>query len=610
MSPQEMADNPRKLVEEVLSPKMTKAIWSYGYDKALPVSVQDFELSAVLPAVFYMFRFGLRRGPGKFLDSYGIKNNAPGRGRGKATVNCVAETLSKTDGFREFDSETERAILGDFLLCYCLGNIKHLPGRDEQIQRVAPAHYMASWIDLPDKVTNLRFVPEMIVAMLADQKGEFVVQEENRKTWFPVGRQYDENILLRAFSQGVTRHGDFLSDLSSDRFDENDLTVGLDQILMIRLAQQLKNAPDLMRGRENGAISNQRPISEVAACNFSEDIRRFLRGYAHLVPRHTLVETLESCISLGLTTILTSTVDLLFDWSATGTVLSQEDQHPAPLFVDCSNGVDRRLRTRAEQSMDDFMRRMERFPVLLMTLRLLDYQASSNRVIKQSQIPTRPYATEWINLLGELLHGRHTQSQRITGSMEDMAERLAEELTADHLAGDYGDIAEVIDDATNQENPIWRLADGLILLMGRAPYNKLMSLLDSSLLTGRPNGLATKRTTSRSIGGSSTRRRRDVRSIVFTDAVLEYLVHLHLLRKGNKPGIQALPFREFLRTLRERYGFYVDTAPPGITISNEALQRNRAILERRLRDLGLLVGVNDAEAMKRLRPRFAINGIG
>jgi len=28
------------------------------------------------------------------------------------------------------------------------------------------------------------------------------------------------------------------------------------------------------------------------------------------------------------------------------------------------------------------------------------------------------------------------------------------------------------------------------------------------------------------------------------------------------------------------------------------------VLERRLRDLGLLVGVNDAEAMKHLKPRF------
>ena len=41
-----------------------------------------------------------------------------------------------------------------------------------------------------------------------------------------------------------------------------------------------------------------------------------------------------------------------------------------------------------------------------------------------------------------------------------------------------------------------------------------------------------------------------------------------------------------------------------MTISNDLLHANRAVLERRLRDLGLLVGVNDAEAMKHLRPRF------
>ena len=157
---------------------------------------------------------------------------------------------------------------------------------------------------------------------------------------------------------------------------------------------------------------------------------------------------------------------------------------------------------------------------------------------------------------------------------------------------------------TSQENPVWRLADGLMVLMGRKPHSKFMGMIDSSLLTGRPNGLAAKRTTTRGLAGSTTRRRRDLRSLVFTDSVLDYLVHLHLLKSGNKPGVRALSFGKFLEVLRERYGFCVDTAPPGMTISNELLQRNRAILERRLRDLGLLVGVNDAEAMKRLEPRF------
>ena len=593
-----MADSARKLVEEVLSPGVTREIWSGNYHKALPVSIAEFELSAVLPAVFYMFRFGQRRGGGNFLKTFGDKNGSPSQIRRSATIERVAETLSGKAEFDGFDGETEKSILGDLLLCFCLENTKHNLGRDQQIQRVAPAHYMATWIDLPQSVSHLRYVPEMIVAMLADQKGESVGQSENKKlTWFPVGKKFEENVLLRAFSQGVTREGS-LGDLAADRFKE-DHTVGLDQLLMIRLAQELKTAPDKMRGKEAGPISNQRPIAENAAQNFSEDIRRFVRSYAEPAPRYALVEMLESCIAIGLTTILTSTVELLLRWSDTGAVPDREEQLPAPLFVDCSNGVERSIRDAAEQSMDDYMRRMERFPVLLMVLRLLDYRARDNKRIIREDIATRPYATDWLNLLGDLLYDRHRQARRILDRIEDDADKLA-----DGLADDYPEVAEILNNDTSQENPVWRLADGLMVLMGRMYQNLFMGMLDSSLLTGRPNGLAVKRTTTRGLGGSTTRRRRDVRSLVFTDSVLDYLVHLHLLKSGNKPGVRALSFGEFLDILRERYGFHVDIAPSEMTISNELLQRNRTILERRLRDLGLLVGVNDAEAMKRLSPRF------
>ncbi len=595
-----MADNARKLVEDVLSPGTTREIWSGNYDKVLPVSVQEFALSSILPAIFYMFRFGQRRGRGNFLKTFGKKEGSPtpSQIRRSATIERIAETLSSTGELDGFNGDPEKAILGDLLLCFCLENVRHSLGRDQQIQRVAPAHYMASWVDLPQDVGHLRFVPEMIVAMLANQKGESVGQSDDKKTWFPVGKKYEENVLLGAFSQGVTREGS-LGDWASDRFKEAH-TVGLDQLLMIRLAQQLKAAPDKMRGKEGGPISNQRPIAEQAARNFSEDIRRFVRAYAEPVPRHALVEMLESCVAIGLMTILTSTVELLLRWSETGDVPARKEQHPAPLFIDCSNGVERSIRDAAEQSMDDYMRRMERLSGILMVLRLLDYQARNNRKIKKEDIATRPYATDWLNLLGDLLYNRrHSEAQRIRYSIEDMAERLAEK-----LEDDYPEATEILGNVDNQPNPVWRLADGLMVLMGRKPRLNFIGMIDSSLLTGRPNGLAAKRTTTRGLGGNTTRRRRDVRSLVFTDSVLDYLVHLHLLKSGSKPGTRALSFGKFLEELRERYGFHVDIAPSGMTISNELLQRNRTILERRLRDLGLLVGVNDAEAMKRLESRF------
>lgn len=602
-----MSDSVRKIVEDVLSSHMTREVWSGNFHKALPVSLQSFELSEILPAIFYMFRFSDRKGKGKFLETFGSKDGTPSQRRRSATIERVAERLAAADDLAGFEGEVETAILGDLLLCFCLENVRHGLGRDKQVQRVAPTHYMASWVDLPQSVTNLRFVPEMIVAMLAGQGGEHVERNGNRKqTRFAVGEGYEDNVLLRAFSQGVTRaDSGLLAAPTSDLFDE-ETSVGLDQLLTIRLAQQLGKAPDKMRGKDAGPISNQRPIAESAAQDFSDDMRRFVRAFAEPAPRHALVEMLESCIAVGLTTILTSTVDILLQWAEKGAVPRRDEQRPAPLFVDCANGVDARIRARAEQSMDDVMRRMERFSVVLMTLRLLDYQARGNRKIKKQNIPTRPYATEWINLLGDLLHRRHEQASRIHDSLEEKAENLAERLKAD-----YPETARILDDEGSQPEAVWRLAEGLMTLMGpKFARDNFMKMIDSSLLTGRPNGLAEKGTKRRTVPseGAVTSRRREVRSIVFTNAVLDYLVHLHLLPAGNKPGVSVLSLGRFIDGLRQRYGFHVDAAPPGMTISNDLLRKNRAILERRLRDLGLLAGVNDAETMKRLRPRFEPTG--
>ena len=311
---------------------------------------------------------------------------------------------------------------------------------------------------------------------------------------------------------------------------------------------------------------------------------------------------LESCITVGLTTILTSTVEVLFQWEATGRVTDVDAQHPAALFVDCSSGADDRLRLRAEQSTDDLMRRLERIPVILMTLRLLDYEARSRSRIKLQKVATRPYATDWLNLLGDLLHDRHPEAQRVALLIEDKAEKLA-----DRVAGDHEDVASMLrDDPDDGPHPVFGLAGGLMALMGRQPREDLTKMVDSSMAVGRPNGLAIKRPTTRGSGPETRRRRRDVRALVCTNSTLEYLVHLHLL-PGPKGGVRA-SIVSFLDFLREDYGLHVDTAPPGMTISNEVLGRNRATLERRLRDLGLLIGVNDAERMKRLTPRFEVAG--
>lgn len=587
----------RSIVDDVLSRAMTREIWSGNYEKALPLSVQDFDLSAVLPAVFYMFRFGQRRGKGRFLEAFGIESGTTKDRKRSATIERVANKLAETETIEGIHDGAAQAILGDMLLCFCLENSKRALGRQEQVQRVAPVHYMSSWVDLPDSSAHLRYVPEMIVAMLANQKGEFVQpNQDGDRTWFAVGRGFEDNVLLKAFHQGVVREGP-LGDRNADRFREETL-VGLDQLLMIRLAQQLRSAPDKLRGGDGERISNQRPISEQAARYFSDDIRSFVRSYAGFIPRHAFVDLVESCMAVGLTAIVTSVVRLLFDWAVTGEITKRSEQQPIPLFVDCSNGIERSLRVLSEQSMDDFIRRIERFPVILMALRLLDYRARYDGRIKKLNIQTRPYATEWLNMLGELLYERRKESGAILYDLESKAAELAE-----RLQEEYPDAAELLKKEDSQPNAVWRLAEALTLLQGRRNTQKhVLHLLDSALMIDRPNGLARKRSISRRSGSSA--ERREVRSLICTDSVLDYLVHRHTLRNGNKAGHRSLSLRDFLDILHERYGYCIDQAPPGMTISNETLRLNRIVLERRLRDLGLLTGVNDAEAMKHLGPRF------
>jgi hypothetical protein len=588
-------------VDEVLGRGMTRELWTSNYEHVLPISVQDFDIAAMLPAVFYMFRFGVRRGKGKFAETFGGEGGTQRARRREATTQRVASVLAQADSFCGFGDEVTRAVLADLLLCFCLENRNRALGRGEQVQRVAPAHYMASWIDLPDHVAHLRFVPEMIVALLADQEGPYVeTNQDGDKTWFAVGRGFEDNVLLKAFHQGVVREGQ-LGNRTSDRFQE-ETQVGLDQLLMIRLAQQLGQPPDKLRGKESKGdkISNQRPIAEQASRDFSEDIRHFVRRYAEAIPRHAFVELLESCMSVGLTTIVTSTIEIMFEWAKTGVVRQRSEQSPASLFVDCSNGVDPRLRGLAEQSLDDYFRRVEYIPAILMALRLLDHSARYDPKLKKLEIPTRPYATQWLKLLGDLLFERQSEAALILSGLERKAQELAE-----RLAEEYPEATAILQNEETQPSPVWRFAEALTLLQGRkSTQNNVMSLLDSASLMNRPHGLATKRAVIRKSLPGDTAKKRDVRSLVFTDSVLDYLVHRHVLRTGNKHDVHPIAFQDFLGMLRQRYGFCVDVSPPGMAISNEQLRSNRLTLERRLRDLGLLVGVNDAEAMKHLRPRF------
>ena len=86
-----------------------------------------------------MFRFGYRRGKGKFLETFGGDASVARERKRTATVERVAAKLSERDTFEGFGGETEQAILGDLLLSFCLVNLSPGAGCDMWPQNLCGA---------------------------------------------------------------------------------------------------------------------------------------------------------------------------------------------------------------------------------------------------------------------------------------------------------------------------------------------------------------------------------------------------------------------------------------------------------------------------------------
>ncbi len=516
-----------------------------------------------------------------------------------ATIWSVSGKLSQNQKhFEGFNTEVQKDILGDLLLCDSLENKKHKEGHLEEVQRAFPVHFFASWLDLPKQVAHLRFVPEMLICLLANQsEGQRVLPESSQKP-FRVGVDPDHNLLLKIFGKGV-QFGRNSADLRADSFDETS-SVTLEELLMIRLAQACDEAPETLRARQGGSaeILNSWPISQRAAFALRADFTRFLSVYGEAIPRRSITPMLESLIGIRLMNIFLESCAIMVSWDETGRVLPAEEQRPFPIFVDASNGIDTRLRDLSEQSFDEVTRLYDQASIALMGVRILDAKARFNRKLKDF-IPNGPDTSDWLNLLGAIRNETHPASEVILNDLFEKIESLADRLESEEIDAEAVSILRGPD---ANRDPVRVLSDSLCLMMGDMLIRtKQLMFLDSCLMINEPHGIGRKRRVSRSIAGRK-RKTIDVRSAILPNTVLETLVHLHLsMHEG------VLSFIDFLKILREYYGLWVDECPPGVAASREDLLNNRAMLEKRLRDLGLLVGVNDAEFMKHLRPRYKTN---
>ena len=594
-----MTSDFRRVVESVLSDHMTSQVWTGNYSPVFPFTPQSFSVGALLPMILYLFRWGHRRGRGKFEAAFGAN--------GKPTIRSVADRLAQEATMSGFDSEVGGLVLSDILLTSALENRRHSESHAEQVQRCFPTHYLSSWIDLPSSAGHLRGVPEMIVALLNGQPSGATVEPFQERGRYRVGSRVQDNELLQFFAPGVSTHGEFKNSSKSDRFDET-AQVGLDQLIMIRLAQICGEAPSKAAGRgEKGPIPNQRPIAKRAADIFREDLLTFLECYGpgtH-TPRGSLISMVESGLAIGLTTVLLSTIGIMTRWSETGYIENNTPNAVFPIFMDCSSWTDTELRDLSENSSGLLRQAMGRLPAILMYARLLDYYVRYKSDIPQAALPSSaPDATAWLELLGEFLTRTNEEARDAEKFFRGLSRELIEAAGAEP---DFQIFSELLGAEMDRGMHGRSLAEALNAAFiqtggGRDLLNKFLT---SALMIDENNGLARRRQAvanrARSRGGQRT---GDVVSFVLSNTALEYLVHRHIRRTGKGRKARSLSYPQFLEILRLQYGFYIDRAPPNMQAPSELLQRNRRMLERRLRDLGLLTGVNDAEQMKKLKARY------
>lgn len=594
-----MASDARKIVDSALGNHMTAKIWTGNYSPVFPFTPQDFAIGALMPMILYLFRWGHRRGRGKFNATFSPPV-------GKPTVRSVAERLTQSEKFVGFESEAGHTILGDLLLTAILENRRHAEGQDEQVQRCFAPHYLASWIDLPVDAANLRGVPEMIVALLSDQTKGVSLEMDARSGRYPVGARIQDNEFVAAFAPGVEVEGNLRTNLRSDMFDEVAL-VGLDQLLTIRLAQQIGEAPSKAVGKgQPGPIPNQRPIASRAVAQFRSDFLVFFDSYGRrgTVPRLSLLPMLETAIAIGLTTIILSTVHILEKWQSEGSVPDAREQQPWQLFIDCSGSADPQLRDLSEQSGDLVRQQLQRVSPLLMYMRLLDFFVSteSDLASQKNGLPAQaPDATEWLNLLGHIAQGGHDESRDAEKFFRNACRKLVQASDPDQPTDLRLDILG--NDGDGRRHGV-RLAEALTLAFEKPSSSRIQDAFFSALMVDEPHGLARRRRIVLRKALPGGRKTVDAPSFVLTNTALEYLVHRHLRHDGKGRKARELSLPNFLALLREQYGFCIDQPPSNMIVPNELLQRNRRVFERRLRDLGLLTGVNDAERMKKLRTRY------
>ena len=120
-----MPNSARAIVRDVIPRRMADEIWSARYDKALPISFNAFELSAVLPVGVLHVPIRAASRPGRVSKDLRTGRRVPSRNDGgQPPWNGLPGSCRPAPTSTALAAMSSRAILGDLLLCFLSGELR------------------------------------------------------------------------------------------------------------------------------------------------------------------------------------------------------------------------------------------------------------------------------------------------------------------------------------------------------------------------------------------------------------------------------------------------------------------------------------------------------
>jgi len=387
----------------------------------------------------------------------------------------------------------------------------------------------------------------------------------------------------------------------------SDATLDVETQALLRLLDQVEDAPDTRTGRESVP-----PLCVGSADLLAEDVQRLL-FYQDRVPRSVMVEYLKILLSfhlaiyhLRLLKLLPALVkrqggDPLCDpGSCPMNPRSVDDPHggcpyQVQLLVDVGGVANSAVSDLAERSADTHYRRIPAFvKAYFGTRKLDDFAGDLARRGKLNRPTSGQFAVgEVLQLLGASHREEREKffGQRIYGVIQDA--RAGE----DELDPELKAVAEM------RLSEFDTYIEMLIAVRGSFHRRYIIECLDSLLMKNRPGALL-----------AQGRTKHAPRRFVLDSRLLEVLLPIAVLQPGGAFGYYTGELRidELLTLLRERYGLHIDQLPHGDgfgepTIADrKALRENQKAFVSRLREIGFYRDLSDAYVTQTVTPRYRI----